>query len=56
MRQFLFLWHDQYGNNAFAIVDAGSLPSAVLEFDRLHGCSYFAIFEGCHLEAREFTA
>ena len=56
MRYFVFLWHDEHGNNAYAIIEAGSLPRAHDAFCAQYTAQYYAVFEGYNIEMREFVA
>lgn len=56
MRTFIFIWRDENGNNAFAEIEAGSLPTAYALFCQSGNGEYFAIIEGNNIEMREFIA
>lgn len=56
MTNFVFVWRDDNGNNAYAIFEAGSLPSACGMFYAEHGREFFALFQGSNIEMREFIA
>ena len=56
MRNFIFLWRDENGNNAYEIIEAGSLPRAHDTFCAQHAAEYYAVFEGFNIEVREFFA
>ena len=56
MMNFIFLWCDENGNNAFFQVEAGSLHTAFAAFYAAGHGGYFAVIQGTNLEMREFVA
>lgn len=56
MMNFIFMWRDENGNNAYFQVEAGSLPSAFDAFCKDHNGEYYAVIQGSNLEMREFIA
>lgn len=56
MRSFIFLWHDDEGNNAMFQVETNSYLDAWRAFDAIHFRSVFAVIEGSNMEVREFEA